>query len=392
MIRRDIAPRLQAAAATFPAVTLTGPRQSGKSTLCRALFPDHPYANLEAPDLRAFAIEDPRGFLAQYPDGAILDEAQRAPDLPSYLQLRIDDDPTPGRWIITGSQNFALLESISQSLAGRTAVLHLLPMSYVELQRFANAPTTLDEVLLMGGYPRIFDQSIPASDWLASYVATYIERDVRTMSAVSDLSTFQRFVQLCAGRTSQVVNHASIAADAGISQPTAKAWLSLLETSFILTTLPPWSSNTRKRLTRMPRLHFHDTGLVCWLLGIRNPSQLATHPLRGAVFETWVVSEIIKHRTNRGERNGITFYRDQSGLEADALLETGGGYAIFEAKAGRTVSGDMASAARRVADVLGQQAVGMPRVVFGGDTPQQRSDFRAVPWNELHQELDLLNE
>lgn len=390
MIPRDITPRIRRAAAAFPALTLTGPRQSGKSTLCRALFPDHPYVNLEAPDTRQFATEDPRGFLALYPDGAILDEAQRTPDLPSYLQLRIDEDPTPGRWILTGSQNFTLLESITQSLAGRTAVLHLLPLSHAELTRFDNAPTTLDNLLFSGSYPRIYDQDIPPSDWLAAYVATYIERDIRTMSTVQDLATFQRFVQLCAGRTSQVINHQSVAADTGVTQPTAKAWLSLLVTSFIVTTLPPWSSNTRKRLTRMPRLHFLDTGLVCWLLGIRTPEQLTTHPLRGAIFETWVVSEIIKYRTNLGERNGITFYRDQSQLEADALVEHAGHITIFEAKAGQTVSGDMADAARRVRDILGDRAPNLPRIIFGGSAPQQRGDFKAVPWNRLHDELSEL--
>jgi len=383
MIERDLTPRLRAAAKAFPAVTLTGPRQSGKSTLCRALFPDHSYANLEAPDVRDFAATDPRAFLAQFPDGAVLDEVQRTPDLASYLQPLIDADPRPGKWILTGSQNFALLESVSQSLAGRSAVLHLLPLSFAEIVRFDNAPRSLEEVLFTGGYPRIYDQAIPPSDWLSSYVATYIERDVRSISNVGDLVTFQRFVELCAGRTSQLVNYLSLAADCGISQPTAKAWLSILEASFILFRLPAWSGNLRKRLVKMPKMHFHDTGLVCWLLGIRKPEQLRTHPLRGAVFETWVVSEIARHRMNAGERGGLSFYRDQHGVEADLLVETAEGMRIVEAKAGQTVTADMFAPARRIAEALGNVASLQPTVIYGGDTAQDRSEARVTPWHAI---------
>jgi len=298
MINRRLAPRLAEAARSFPAVTLTGPRQSGKSTLCRHLFPKKDYVNLEAPDVRNFALEDPRGFLAQYPNGAILDEVQRTPDLPSYLQPMIDNDPEPGKWILTGSQNFALLESVNQSLAGRSAVLSLLPMSFDEISEFADAPKTLDEVLFTGGYPRIYDKKLSPSQWLASYVATYIERDVRSVSNVGDLTTFQRFVELCAGRTGQMINYSNLAGDAGISQPTAKAWMSILEASYIVFLQPAYSTNLRKRLVKMPKLHFYDTGLACWLLGLRSADQLATHPLKGSIFESWVVSEIVKHRVH----------------------------------------------------------------------------------------------
>lgn len=314
VIPRDIAPLLRKAARNFPAVTLTGPRQSGKTTLCRALFPKLPYVSLEALDIRSFAIEDPRAFLAQFPKGAVIDEAQQAPDLPSYLQGIIDDDPKPGRWILTGSQNLSLLESVSQSLAGRSAVLNLLPLARSEVTRFKKHPRTLDETLLAGGYPRIFDRKLDPSEWLRSYVATYIERDVRTVSNVGDLATFQRFLELCAGRTSRLLNYSSLAADCGISQPTAKAWLSILETSFITFRLSPFHSNLRRRLVKMPKLHFHDSGLVCWLLGIREASQLRSHPLRGAIFESWVVSEILKHRTNRGEAR----HADSRSIETEA--------------------------------------------------------------------------
>lgn len=381
MIERDLAPRLRAAAHAFPAVTLTGPRQSGKSTLCRALFPHLPYANLEAPDVRDFALQDPKGFLAQFGDGAILDEAQRAPLLASYLQPLIDADPAPGRWILTGSQNFALLESVSQSLAGRAAVLHLLPLTYGEITRFPSPPENLDGVMFAGGYPRIYDRAISPSEWLSSYVATYVERDVRSISNVGDLVAFQRFVELCAGRTGQLLNYSTLASDAGVSQPTAKAWLSILEASFIAFRLPGWHGNLRKRLVKMPKLHFHDTGLVCWLLGLRSADQLRTHPLRGAIYETWVVSEMVKHRANAGERGGLYFYRDQNGAEADLLVEHGGGLAVIEAKAGQTITADIAAPAQRIAEALG--ASRKPLIVYAGEVRQDRSGFTAVPWREL---------
>ena len=306
MIERDLAPELIRAARQFPSITLTGPRQSGKTTLCRAVFSDHPYTTLEAPDIRALAAEDPRGFLAQFPSGAIIDEVQRVPDLLSYLQGIIDADPEPGRWVLTGSQNLSLLESVSQSLAGRTAVHHLLPLSRSEIVRFDRYPKSLEETLFAGAYPRIFDRDLDPSDWLRSYVATYIERDVRTISNVGDLPTFQRFVELCAGRTAQLVNYSSLADDCGVSQPTARTWLGILETSFLTFCLPAFHANLRKRLVKMPRLYFYDTGLVCWLLGIRSPEQLRTHPLRGPIFKTWVVSEIEKYRTHLGEPGGFS--------------------------------------------------------------------------------------
>lgn len=386
VIQRDLAPILARAASQFPAVTLTGPRQSGKSTLCRSMFSDLAYANLEAPDTRSFATEDPRGFLAQFPEGAVIDEVQRAPQLHSYLQGLIDADPTPGRWILTGSQNLTLAESVSQSLAGRTAVLHLLPLARSELIRFEHYPVALDESLLMGGYPRIFDQQLPPADWLRSYVAAYIERDVRSISNIGDLTAFQRFVELCAGRTSQLLNYSALAADAGISQPTARAWLSVLETSFIAFRLPPFHANLRKRLVKMPKLHFYDTGLACWLLGIRTAEQLRSHPLRGAIFETWVVSEIVKHRMNAGETRGLSFYRDRDAGEADAMIERAGAITIVEAKAAQTASSALFAGARRVRETLTASGRTSDAVViYGGDESQARSDVSLMAWSAMHE-------
>lgn len=380
-IARDLAPELLRAAAQMPSVTVTGPRQSGKTTLCRMLFPSHPYVTLEAPDARAFAETDARGFLAQFPQGAVLDEVQRVPDLLSYLQGMIDDDGTPGRWILSGSQNLSLLGSVSQSLAGRTAVYHLLPLALGEIRRFENPPGSIEEALHAGAYPRIFDRNLEAPGWLRSYVATYLERDVRALKNVGDLVTFQRFLELCAGRTGQMINYSSLAGDCGVSQPTAKAWLSILEASFIVFRLPAFHRNIRKRLVKVPKLYFHDTGLACWLLGIREPGQVRSHPLRGAIFETWVVSEIVKNRMNLGESGGLTYFRDRSGAEVDLVIEHADGLRLVEAKSSATPSRSLLARAGRTrrlfSDLPGDCSM---QVVYGGDEYQQRADGDLVPW------------
>ncbi len=381
MIDRDITASVLEAAAQSPAVTLTGPRQSGKTTLCRVLFPKHSYVTLEAPDVRAFATKDPRAFLAQFPAGAILDEVQRTPDLLSYLQGIIDDDPAPGRWILTGSRNLSLMASVSQSLAGRTSVHNLLPLTHSETAQFSRYPSTLDEALFSGGYPRIFDRELNPETWIRDYVTTYLERDVRSIASVGDLETFHRFLELCAGRTAQLLNLSSLAKDCGVSQPTARSWLSVLEASFIAFRLPAFHSNLRKRLVKMPKLHFHDTGLACWLMGIREPGQLRSHPLRGALFETWVVSEVIKHRANQGITSGLSFYRDSNRAEADLIIEDTESITLVEAKSSATPSPGMLVGARRIrSHIANPGRLCRIAVAYGGEEAQQHSDGQLVPW------------
>ena len=288
MISRTLEKKLHELSGYYPVVVVTGPRQSGKTTLCQMVFPDKPYVSLEALDIREFAITDPRGFLLEYADGAIIDEIQQAPDLLSYLQSDIDARPEAGRFILTGSQHFGLSQSISQSLSGRCGILTLLPPSLEELRAFPNAPDDLFSILWQGAYPRIYDQNIPAHQWLADYTATYVQRDVRQVINIGDLQAFSGFFKLCSGRAAQEINLSKIGNDAGISHNTVRSWLSVLETSYIIHCLPAWHTNIRKQIVKAPKLHFFDSGLACYLLGIREPDQLYHHPLRGAIFESWV--------------------------------------------------------------------------------------------------------
>jgi uncharacterized protein len=386
MIPRTLRQKLRRLARQFPVVTVTGPRQSGKTTLCRMVFPTKPYVSLETPDLRAYAQHDPRGFLAQHASGAILDEVQRVPDLLSYLQGEVDARPIPGRFILTGSANLALLETVSQSLAGRTAVLTLLPLGHEEVLRFPDASGDLFATLWRGGYPAIFDRHPEPTDWLGSYVATYVERDVRQILDVTDLLAFQNFLRLCAGRSAQLLNLSALAADAGVTHNTARAWLSVLEASYLVFRLPALHANVRKRLVKAPKLHFYDTGLLCNLLGILNPDQLRLHPLRGAVFETWVVSEIAKARLHRGLPLSLSHYRDRKGDEIDVVLDRGDGLVAVEAKSGQTIATDFFPPLARFDGSIGQQRRQRPVVrvlAYGGDRSEQRDDCRVLPWNRI---------
>ena len=384
MIHRNITPLLQRLAGQYPVVTLTGPRQSGKTTLAKSLFPEKPYVTLENPDTRRFAIEDPRGFLTTYKQGAILDEIQRTPELPSYIQGMVDADTQPGRFILTGSQQFELMTQVTQSLAGRTAVLRLLPFTLAEVQRLKGDARGLDlaQTVLSGFYPRIHDQKLNPSQALADYFATYVERDLRQLSAVHDLQRFERFVRLCAGRTGQLLNLDSLGNDAGVSHATARSWIDLLQTSYIVHLLPPWFTNTGKRLIKSPKLYFYDVGLACWLLGLRTPDHVTRDPLWGGLFENFVIMEALKDRLNAGESAEMYFYRDSDGNEVDLLLPTGGKLHAIEIKAGATVNPDYFKGLKTFAAHHPQVLAG-GGVVYGGIQSQSRSDWPVHSWLNL---------
>lgn len=381
VVARRLGPILARSARQSPIVVVSGPRQSGKTTLVRDTFSTKQYVNLEAPDVRARAIDDPRGFLAGYPRGAILDEVQRAPELLSYLQVDVDARRQRGRWILSGSQNLLLSASVSQSLAGRATLLDLLPLAIDELKHAKWLADDLFTVLLRGGYPAPFDRRQPAQEWLAGYVRTYVERDVRSVLGVGDLLAFQTFIGLAASRTGQVLNLSQLGSDAGVSHNTAKSWIGVLEASFLAMRLPPFSRNIGKRLTKAPKLHFLDSGLVCYLLGIRTTQELRGHPLRGAVFESWVVAEVLKAYRNAGMTPRLSYYRDAHGLEVDLLVERGSDIVGIETKSGATLGSDAFAGLDKVASTVPELRERL--VVYGGDESWASHGARAVPFSAL---------
>jgi len=388
MIPRRLATKLLEDATRYPIITVTGPRQSGKTTLVRATFAEHRYVSLEDPDERRMALEDPRGFLGRFEEPAILDEAQRAPELFSYLQGIVDQEDRPGRFVLTGSQQFLLLRSVSQSLAGRASVRHLLPFSLAELGEPPAAETSppplgrLWEVLHRGFYPRIHDKGLPAPDWLRSYLQTYLERDVRDLLNVSDLEAFRLFMGLCAGRSGQLLNLSSLASDAGISHTTARRWLSVLEASFLVVRIPAHHRNFNKRLVKSPKLHFLDTGLLCVLLRIRTPEDLHLHALRGAVFESFVVSELMKRAVHRGLEPDLFHWRDSSGREVDLLVDGPGGLLPVEIKSGATVPSDAFRGLDHWRTLAGDPE-SRALLVYGGDRRHRRRGVEIRPWWDL---------
>ncbi|MDE2823483.1 MAG: ATP-binding protein [Chloroflexota bacterium] len=387
MIEREITGRLTALFEQYPFVTVTGPRQSGKTTLCRAAFPALEYVNLEAPDQREFAESDPRGFLDQLGEGAIIDEIQHVPALLSYLQVLADERGRNSLFVLTGSEQFRLSNAISQSLAGRTALLRLLPFSLTERQRMG-ASGSIDDILHSGFYPRILDHGLDPRQALGDYVETYVERDVRRLGEIRNLSGFRLFARLCAGRVGQLVNLSSLGSDAGVSHTTAREWLTVLETSYIIFQLPPYHANIRKRLVKSPKLYFYDVGLASYLIGIENAEQVATHPLRGALFENMVVIEALKHRFNRGRESNLSFFRDSRGLECDLFYETGRGIHAIEIKSGATVASDYFTSLNRVAELI--PSISTKTVVYGGMTRQSRTDSEVLPSAELSGALERL--
>ena len=380
LIKRTMEAVLRERAKRYPVVTITGPRQSGKTTLCRKVFPNKPYVSLENMDARQYAQEDPHGFLASLPDGALLDEIQRAPDLLSYMQTLVDQDGRKGLFILTGSQQMEVATTINQSLAGRTALLKLLPFSLEELGAQGRR-ASLDRLLVTGFYPRIWHDGLAPAQALASYIETYVERDIRQLVAVKDLALFQRFVSLCAGRVGGLLNLNSLAADCGISHQSARNWFTLLEASYIVFRLPPYFANIKKRLVKSPRLYFYDVGLASSLLGLETEAHASSHPLRGNLFENMVVMEALKHRLHRGQRSNLHFYRDSNGNEVDLLLTQGGGLFPMEIKSGQTLNPDYFKGLQNFAALfpLPQGAA----LIYAGAQRQDRHAIKARPYTAL---------
>ena len=382
MITRSLETKLKQLAKQMPAIAVIGPRQAGKTTLVRKVFSDKPYISLEDLEVREFAETDPRGFLAQYQTGAIFDEIQRVPTLLSYLQTIIDEQPKNGRFILTGSHNYLLQQHVAQTLAGRVAMLTLLPLSLEELNQSSAKLQTVEQYLFTGCYPRIYDQKLDPTKWYQDYIQTYIERDVRLIKNISDLHTFQKFIKLCAGRIGQILNLSSLANDCGITHNTAKAWLSVLESSYLVFLLQPHHQNFSKRLIKMSKLYFYDPGLACALLNISNTQQLKTHYLYGNLFESLVISELMKNRFNHGLQPNCYFWRDRLGHEIDCLLEQGDKLTPVEIKSGKTINADYFKGLRYWTNLAGISA-DQGYVVYVGLQSQQRQQGNVVSWKTM---------
>ncbi|MCK9278310.1 ATP-binding protein [Methanoculleus sp. UBA303] len=391
IIRRDAEEKIRSLALGFPAVSVIGPRQSGKTTLVRSVFPELPYVLLEDPDTRAFAEEDPRSFLAQYEKtGAVFDEVQRVPELFSYLQGVLDAHTGPGRFILTGSQNFLMMEQISQSLAGRVGIVKLLPLSMRELASAGIETGRYEDLIYAGLFPRPYSSNIHPADFYSSYIQTYLERDLRLLKQVQSLSAFQTFMKMCAYRSGQVVNYSSLANDCGISHNTAKEWLSLLETSLLIVLIRPHHKNFNKRLVKMPKLYFTDPGLACHLAGIQSADDLSYHPLKGGLFESLIISEFLKFRFNRGKASNLYFWRDKLGHEIDCIIEYDGWDPIpVEIKSGRTASSDFFKEITYWNRLSGNTP-DRSFVVYGGDQSQRRTAGQLVGYRELEPVVSYL--
>ncbi|MCP4602941.1 MAG: ATP-binding protein [Proteobacteria bacterium] len=392
MIPRHISSKIIELSKVYPAITLTGPRQSGKTTLAKVLFSDYAYENLENPDTRRAAEEDPRRFLSRHIHaGVVIDEAQRVPVLFSYLQDILDESGQMGKFILTGSQNFLLLEKITQSLAGRVAIFHLFPFTQLELVQTNKLSEDLDTALFNGGYPVIFDRAVPPTDYFPSYIQTYVERDVRTITNVENLGLFQRFLRLCAGRTGQLFNASSVGNDLGVSYKTVQSWLSILEASFIVFRLTPHHTNFKKRIVKQPKLYFYDIGLLCSLLGIASAHQLNSHYMRGNIFESYVISEYVKNQAHLGKTNNAFFWRDSQGHEIDLLLEFALELKAIEIKSGQTITNSFFDGLRYFKN-LSKEADTNFHLVYGGENEMTRTHATVVGWNKLTTLFQALQE
>jgi predicted AAA+ superfamily ATPase len=381
MIQRTAEDTIKKLATSFRAITITGPRQSGKTTLARLLFNDYKYVSLEDLDMRQFAQDDPRGFLKQYDKHTIIDEVQRVPDLLSYLQTKLDESKDYAQYILTGSQNFLLSKHIGQTLVGRTALTILLPLTLDEIKEF-NSKTSknLQQHILQGSYPGIYDQKLDPITFYSSYVSLYIERDVRDLRTIDNLPKFQRFLTLCAGRAGQILNMTDLSNAIGVDIKTIDAWIGVLEASFIAYRLQPYAANIAKRLTKMPKLYFYDTGLLCYLLNIRTETELANSHFYGSIFENFVLGELMKHQTNAGEQPNLYFIRDKYG-EVDCVFEASTGLAIAEVKATSTYAkahGVKLTYFGELLDIPTERRY----IIYAGET-QSRSDVQLVNISDL---------
>ncbi len=383
MIKRDLQAKLTELIKKYPIVTLTGPRQSGKSTLLRHAFPHYQYVSLEDPDMRMFASEDPRGFLATYPNKTIIDEAQRVPTLFSYIQTHTDKAAKEGMYLLAGSHNFLLMENVNQSLAGRTAVLKLLPFSHAEMKTGGILPKSVDEEIFNGSYPRLYDKNIAPCDYYPFYIQTYVERDVRLMKNIGDLSKFVRFIKLCAGRIGQLLNLSSLSNECGVAVSTISSWISILEASYVCYLLKSDSNNYTKRLVRTPKLYFYDTGLACSLLDIRKPEQIATHFLRGGLFENLVMNEFVKTSYNKGEEAQIAFWRDSIGNEIDLIKYTDRKPYAYEIKSGATYSQDFFKGIVKWANLSGA-APSQCFAIYNGDKSMETTAGKLISWSDIN--------
>jgi len=383
MIQRKISDKILQWAKQYPIVTITGPRQSGKTTLCKSLFKTKDYVSLEDIDQRNYAQQDPRGFLNRFKDGAVIDEIQRVPDLFSYIQTIVDAHNKDGFFILTGSQQFEMLESISQSLAGRTALVRLLPLTINESYNKIKKMPSLDSVLYTGSYPRIFDKKLNPTEAMSFYVNTYIERDVRKLINIKDLSKFEIFIKLCAGRTGQILNLSNLGNDCGVNHTTIKTWISVLEASYIIKLLKPYYRNFKKRLVKSPKLHFLDTGLASFLLDIQNESQMKTHPLRGALFESFAISEILKMRFNAGKTDNLFYFRDNTGNEVDVLMDQGTKVSQIEIKSGQTITNDFFKGLNYFIKL--SKDINNSYILYGGSENFTQKNVQITSWQNIDQ-------
>lgn len=382
MIQRQIVGIINELSSKFPVIALTGPRQSGKTTLLKNTFPDYQYVSLEDIDNRDFAQNDPKGFLKLYREKVIFDEVQRVPHLFSYLQTIVDERRLMGQFILSGSQNFQLLQNITQSLAGRVALFKLLPFDFTELRNVNLLPNDYPDLLVKGAYPALYDRQIPSNVFFANYIQTYIERDAVELIHIRELRQFRSFLGLCAGRIGQLLNINALANECGISQPTAKAWLSVLESSYITFQLPPYFKNFSKRIVKSPKLYFYDTGLACHLLGIKTSTDLLHNPLKGSLFENLIIAEFYKQNEHRYQHQDFYFWRDSNGNEVDLLRPEGMTFDIFEIKSSQTILSDQFKGLKFLQEIA-QEAVAAKTLIYGGNEIQHRSHYTVSGWNQF---------